>query len=113
MPGRSTRVKSTTFGEKIVKEIGSSEMFLSLPHVLAVYSSISLLILLKSKYFSSFLCKNSPYSVSSDYFTYMPPFFSSNLLSYKTKGHLVTMPEPLGKKSLPTIDSRTDDFPVD
>jgi len=35
------------------------------------------------------------------------------LLSYKTNGHLVTIPDPRGKKSLPTIDSSTEDFPVD
>ena len=34
-------------------------------------------------------------------------------LSYKTSGHLVTIPDPRGKKSLPTIDSSTEDLPVD
>ena len=47
------------------------------------------------------------------YFLFCKSILFSTLLNYKTRGHLVTIPEPLGKKSLPTIDSRTDDFPVD
>ncbi len=121
-PGRSTKVRSTTYGEYIVKLIGSSEIFLSIPANLFVCSSISYLIFSKSKNFSPFLCKNSPYSSLS--YLSKPPlplkllcfFIISDacvLLSCSTSGHLVTMPWPLGRKSRPTICSSTDDFPVD
>lgn len=34
-------------------------------------------------------------------------------MSWRIKGRLVTMPLPLGRKSRPTIFSRTEDFPDD
>lgn len=43
IPGKSTNVKSTTFCEYIVRDIGSSDIFLSIPASLAVWSSISFL----------------------------------------------------------------------
>lgn len=48
IPGRSTKVRSTTYGEYMVRLIGSSDIFLSPPAILVVYSSISRLILAKS-----------------------------------------------------------------
>jgi hypothetical protein len=44
IPGRSTIVKSTTFGEYIVKVIGISLIFLLSPAILLVCPSISSLI---------------------------------------------------------------------
>ena len=35
------------------------------------------------------------------------------LISWRTSGLRVTIPEPRGKKSLPTKFSKTDDFPAD
>ena len=102
-PGRSTRVKSTTFGEKIVNEIGWFDIPLFFPAMLAVCLSISSRTSLKSVNYSPFLCKNSAYST----------LFSAILRKLNTKGHLVTIPLPLGRKSLPTIDSITELLPAD
>ena len=78
-------------------------MFLLLPHTLSVRKSIVDLTSAKSVNFlfgtSSNLAHGTIYSLA---------WFKRN-----SKGLLVTTPSPLGKKSSPTIDSNTDDFPAD
>ena len=105
-PGRSIKVRSTTFEEKIVREIGCVDTPLFLPAIFAVWISISSRTLSKSRNFWFFRCKNSAYSCLSF-------AFGSIHLKLSTKGHLVTIPVPLGKKSLPTIDSITELLPED
>lgn len=79
-------------------------MFFEFPAILLVYATISSLIYLKSyKYFLG-ACKNSPYSFDLE---------SYNCLKLNMRGHRVTIPLPLGKKSLPTIDSNTELLPAD
>ena len=107
MPGKSTNVRSTTFGEKIVRLIGLSESRFPVdPANLSVWASISVRIKSKLVNLTPFLCRNSPHS-----YWFLSSF--TVLLSESTSGHLVTIPVPLGKKSLPTIDSITELFPLD
>jgi len=78
-------------------------IFLLLPHTLSVRKSIVDLTSAKSVNFlfgtSSNLAHGTIYSLV---------WFKRN-----SNGLLVTTPSPLGKKSSPTIDSNTDDFPAD
>ena len=62
-PGKSTKVKSTTLGEKIDKLMGVSLTFLVVePAIVSVLRSISCLISWKSNIFLFGKWVNSPYS---------------------------------------------------
>lgn len=78
---------------------------LSLPAILSVYASIVVLISSKLKYFFYLSSSgNTPYG------------FEVGLLTWtilNSSGLLVTTPEPLGKKSRPTMFSKSDDLPDD
>lgn len=104
IPGKSIRVRSGQVWEKTCKTIGLSTMLVSFPHNL----SVKLMILsLTSANLVNFLpgisSGNTPYGV-------IP---SSMWLRRNSSGRLVTTPEPRGKKSRPTIDSKTEDLPAD
>ena len=79
-----------------------STIFLSSLHTSSVNVSIISLTLLKSVNFCPFLSSKIAHG-------------SPWLIWHKrsSNGLLVTTPSPLGKKSNPTIDSKTDDFPED
>ena len=61
-PGRSTRVKVRTLGEKILKLIGTGDMPAFFPVLASVSRTISSRIFVKSKNFSPGRCRNSPHS---------------------------------------------------
>ena len=61
-PGRSTRVRVRTFGEKILRLIGNGDMPAFLPVLASVSRTISSRIFEKSKNFSPGRCRNSPHS---------------------------------------------------
>lgn len=81
-----------------------------LPAILFVWSTISYLTSLKSVNLWPFLCRNSACSTPAIGSTDSP--LGSILRNYRTSGHLVTIPPPLGKKSRPTMDSSTELFPA-
>lgn len=139
-PGRSTSVRVRTLGEYIRRLIGAGDMPAFLPVFRSVSLTISSLILLKSKNFCPGMCKNSPHSstfasLSEVASTPLTPFACSceggaRLMSCRMSGRLVTMPVPRGRlqpqyqyqlqslmhmsyKSLPTIFSSTELFPLD
>uniref|UniRef100_A0A0A8YU90 Uncharacterized protein n=1 Tax=Arundo donax TaxID=35708 RepID=A0A0A8YU90_ARUDO len=99
-PGRSISVKLTTCGEYILKWMGTFDIALVLPVMRSVSSAISFLTAAKSVNRLRGAWRNSAYSC--------PP---SVLCSCSTRGLLVTIPDPRGRKSLPTMLSSTDDFP--
>lgn len=103
IPGRSTILRSTTLGEKILIIIGIEEIPLFWPAIFWVSSSISCLTRFQSLKYSPFLWLNSAYSS-------LP---LGVLFNWRIIGLLVTIPVPLGKKSLPIMASRTELLPVD
>lgn len=76
---------------------------LRVPASLSVYSIIFYRIYLKSFIFSRLLISNIPYGSST----------SIAWTNLNSKGLLVTVPSPLGKKSYPTIDSNNELLPAD
>jgi hypothetical protein len=78
-------------------------MFLLLPHTLSVKNSIVYLTSAKSVNFLLGTSSNLAHGI----------IFSFEWLSLSSQGLLVTTPSPLGKKSRPTMDSRTEDLPAD
>lgn len=103
----------------MVSEMGVLDTFFLLPAISSVLFSISLLIYSKSWNLCPFLWRNSPYSggssatASSAAACEFGCFFGSSLRRLSTRGHLVTIPLPLGRKSRPTIDSITLLLPLD
>lgn len=81
------RIFNLPCGEYTLKLIGKFEMPLEEPVTLSVSSSISLRIDKKSINFLPLQCRNSPYSVGP-------------LINWRISGRLVTIPFPLGRKSL-------------
>lgn len=123
-PGKSTNVKLRTCGEYILRLIGCRLMPLLLPAMRAVSASISLLTSEKSYHFRPGTWLNSAHSccpatlagVCGIWISSSPGLSSlslGTLMSCRIRGRRVTMPLPLGKKSLPTMFSRTEDFPED
>lgn len=121
-PGRSTRVKFRTWGEKIFRLIGCRLIPLLFPAILAVSFSISCLTRAKSSNLRPGRWWNSAHSPwaatpaggrgagsASGLASRSPGIF----ISCRINGRLVTIPLPLGKKSRPTIFSSTDDLPED
>jgi hypothetical protein len=78
-------------------------IFLLLPHILAVRKSIVNLTSAKSVNFLFGTYSNLAHGT-----IYSLAWFKRN-----SRGLLVTTPSSLDKKSYPTIDSNTDDFPAD
>lgn len=114
MPGKSTKVKLTTFPENIFKLIGSTQIPLLAPAILSVSSSISLRMSLKSLNILFFVCKNTPHSSNSRVPSRALLCSLSSLGQYtscKINGLLVTIPVPLGKNDRPTRLSMTELFP--
>lgn len=79
-------------------------MFLFVPATLSVKISICSLTLSKSVNFLSGTSPNWPHGTR---------LGSCSCTNQSSKGLRVTTPDPLGKKSIPTIDSKTEDFPDD
>ena len=106
IPGRSMRVKFKTWGEKILRRIGSELMPLLLPADFSVSVAISSLIWAKSLNFLSPVCRNFPHP--------QLDWASSGLMctNWSISGRRVTMPVPRGRKSRPTRFSRTELLPV-
>ena len=78
-------------------------IFLLLPHILSVRKSI--VYLTSAKLVNFFPGTSSNLAHGS--------ILSTEWFNLSSKGLLVTTPSPLGKKSKPTIDSKTDDLPAD
>lgn len=102
IPGKSTSVRSGQVWEYTLKTIGLSTIFLLVPQTLSVKNSIVLLTSLKSV--------NYLFGTSSN--LAQGWIFSEAWLSLNSKGLLVTTPSPRGKKSKPTMLSRTLDLPA-
>ena len=102
IPGKSTKVKSGHVWEYTLSTIGLSTIFLLVPQILSVKNSIVLLTSLKSV--------NYLLGTSSNFA--QGCIFSEAWLSLNSKGLLVTTPSPRGKKSKPTMLSRTLDLPA-
>mmetsp|Transcript_8575 Transcript_8575/g.34912 ORF Transcript_8575/g.34912 Transcript_8575/m.34912 type:complete len:367 (-) Transcript_8575:210-1310(-) len=101
-PGKSTSVRLTTFGDLIVRKMGTGETFFEpAPTARSVSASISARTSSMFVRRSPFLCENSPNS--------SPSLFCRLM----TSGLRVQMPALRGRKSLPTIASSTDDLPAD
>ena len=83
--------------------MGLSMIFLLLPQTLSVKKSIVDLTSAKSVNFLFGTSSNFAHG----------SIFSCEWFSLSSSGLLVTTPSPLGRKSKPTIDSRTDDLPAD
>ena len=103
IPGKSIRVRSGQVWEYTCRTMGLSMMFLLLPQSLSVRPLIL--------------------SRTSEKFVNLRPGISSGKMPYglmssetwlrrSSRGLLVTTPSPRGKKSRPTIDSRTEDLPA-
>ena len=98
-PGRSTKVKSSTSGLYIRRDMGSLLMPLFWPATRKVSCSISFLISWKPVNFWS-MCRNCPHSRR----LFEEPSAGSGVwMSWRTSGLRVTMPCPRGRKSRPTI----------
>jgi hypothetical protein len=80
-----------------------SIIFLLFPQILSVRKSIVDLTSAKSV--------NFLFGTSSNFA--QGTIYSFTWFRRSSRGLLVTTPSPLGKKSRPTIDSKTDDFPAD
>lgn len=102
IPGKSTNVRSGHVWEYTLSTIGLSIIFLLVPQTLSVKNSIVLLTSLKSV--------NCLLGTSSNFA--QGYIFSEEWLSLSSKGLLVTTPSPRGKKSKPTILSKTLDLPA-
>lgn len=74
-PGKSTKVRVRTFGEKIRRLMGTGEMPAFLPVLASVSRTISSLILEKSWNFWPGRWRNSPHSSA---FVALSPFVSSS-----------------------------------
>ena len=104
IPGKSIKVRSGQVCEYTFNTMGLSTIPLLLPQTLSVSPSI----------FSFTFCmsKNFYPGISSEKiaqgFTFSLRWFKRN-----SSGRLVQTPSPLGRKSRPTIVSRTEDFPAD
>jgi hypothetical protein len=84
----------------------------SLPAILSVYASMAVLISSKLKYFFYLSSSgNTPYGFEVAYLNQNVRFGTCTILN--SSGLLVTTPEPLGKKSRPTMFSKSDDLPDD
>jgi len=99
-------------------EIGLSVMPFFPPASLAVWFSISCLTWLKSVNYFPSMWLNSAYSSSTtdcSYYCFLPSSVVLSVIRFKLsiRGHLVTIPLPRGRKSRPTILSKTELFPLD
>ena len=89
IPGKSTKLKSGTFLEYTVRIIGLSIIPLLLPASFSVNYSIFRHTSEKSSIFSSLLLSNIEYGLSAEI----------EWISLSSRGLLVHIPYPLGKKS--------------
>lgn len=105
IPGKSMIVKSGQSFEYIVSLIGSSTIPSVDPATLLVSSIILWHTSEKSKYLFPWSISNTPY----DFYLVLP----SRWTSLNSRGLLVTTPEPLGKKSKPTIFYSSELLPED
>lgn len=99
-PGRSTNVKSNTFGLYILRLIGSLLIPLFWPATRKVSASISLRISPKSVKRLS-VCKNWAYS--GNWGCGASRGGRGVWINWSTRGRRVTIPCPRGRKSRPTI----------
>jgi len=102
-PGKSTKVRLRTLGLKIFRWMGSLLIPLFKPATRAVSASISLRTASKSVNLCPGEWRNSAHSGSraaswGERSSEDEPI----LISWRTSGRRVTMPEPRGRKSLPT-----------
>lgn len=104
IPGKSIRVRSGQVCEYTYRMIGLSIIFLLAPQTLSVSPTM---LSRTSEKLVNFL----PLISSGKTAKGVVP--SSVWLRRNSRGLLVTTPSPRGKKSRPTIDSRTDDLPAD
>ena len=95
IPGRSTNVIVSTFGEQIFNRICLSLTPLFTPVVRSVSASISSRIASKSVNISPGRCKNSPHSVG-------PSRAAGVCTSCNSNGRRVQISGPRGRKSRPT-----------
>mmetsp|Transcript_11015 Transcript_11015/g.21820 ORF Transcript_11015/g.21820 Transcript_11015/m.21820 type:complete len:224 (+) Transcript_11015:955-1626(+) len=102
MPGRSTSVRSGTWGDVMRNLMGLCEIACFFPVMRSVSSSISFLMSLKTVNLFFGQCRNSPHSSHSP-----PPTLPRYVCSCRMRGARVTMPEPRGRKSFPTMLSST------
>ena len=107
IPGRSTIVRLGQDPEKILSTIGWSIMSLLVPQTLSVTSLILSRTLSKSVNFFLLL----PYMISSN--SAQGCFSPWMLFILNYKGLRVTTPDPLGRKSRPTICSSKELLPDD
>lgn len=116
-PGRSTSVKLRTCGEYILRLMGDRLIPLLLPAILAVSFSISRFTSWKSVNLRFGIWWNSAHSgcVATLAAVWGSEELSSpgTLISCRMSGLRVTIPLPRGRKSRPTIFSRTEDLPED
>lgn len=105
IPGKSIIVKSGQSLEYTVSLIGSSTIPREDPATLLVSSMILWQTYEKSKYLFPLSTSNTAYDFSF--------FLASRWTSLSSSGLLVTTPDPLGKKSKPTIFSSNELLPED
>lgn len=112
-PGKSTNVRLSIWGEKILRLIGKRLMPLFWPAILAVSASISCLTWSKSEYRRPGMWRNSAHSwvlatALCPWGAYDEDKLSVStaslgvLISWRIRGRRVTIPDPRGKKSRPT-----------
>ena len=104
IPGRSISVRSGHVCEYTFNTMGLSTIPLLFPHTLSVSPLILSLTCCMSKNFYP----GSSSEKMAHGFTFSLRWFKRN-----SSGRLVQTPSPLGRKSRPTIVSRTEDFPAD
>lgn len=100
-------VRSGQSIEKIFNFIGSSTMFAPFPATSSVSFSMCFLTSLKSEYFLPSL------SFSKIAYGFPYALLGSKCTKRSSRGRLVTTPEPRGRKSRPTIFSKSELFPLD
>lgn len=107
IPGRSMMVRSGQSTENIFSLMGSSTMFAPVPATSSVSFWMLSLTWLKSVYFLFYL------SFSKIAYGFPYECLGSRWTRRSSRGRRVTTPEPLGRKSSPTMFSRRELFPLD
>eukprot|EP00914_Ancora_sagittata_P025617 GHVO01050739.1.p2 GENE.GHVO01050739.1~~GHVO01050739.1.p2 ORF type:complete len:136 (-),score=3.88 GHVO01050739.1:86-493(-) len=106
IPGKSIRVRSGTCVPYIVKMIGSSTIPLYFPATSSVKRMMCCRTTSKSSILVSFSVLKQAQGLPSG------QSYSDTCTKRSSRGLRVTTPAPLGRKSIPTIDSNTLLFPA-